>query len=133
MSYLTVPLGLMVLTHILCYAVMTERRYSVRRTVLIYALYAAFFVGSTLVLSVCLGVESIYTVGIAFSATIAAGFLIFIWTSSDVFCKKLFLFISYSNLFCIYHVRFFLTGTVRMRGQETSGTPAPLEYTAKFS
>lgn len=41
--------------------------------------------------------------GIAFSATIAAGFLIFIWTSSDVFCKKLFLFISYSNLFCIFH------------------------------
>lgn len=40
---------------------------------------------------------------IAFSATIAAGFLIFIWTSSDVFCKKLFLFISYSNLFCIFH------------------------------
>ena len=93
----------MVLTHILCYAVMTERRYSVRKTVLIYALYAAFFVGSTLVLSVCLGVESIYTVGIAFSATIATGFLVFIGTSSDVFCKKLFLFISYSNLFCIYH------------------------------
>ena len=96
MSYLTVPLGLMVLTHILCYAVMTERRYSVRKTVLIYALYAAFFVGSTLVLSVCLGVESIYTVGIAFSATIATGFLVFIGTSSDVFCKKLFLFISLS-------------------------------------
>ena len=93
----------MALTHILCYAAMTERKYSVRKTALIYALYAAFFLGSTLVLSACLGAESTHTVSIAFSATIAAGFLIFIWTSSDVFCKKLFLFISYSNLFCIFH------------------------------
>lgn len=103
MSHQIALLGLMALTHILCYAAMTERKYSVRKTALIYALYAAFFLGSTLVLSACLGAESTHTVGIAFSATIAAGFLIFIWTSSDVFCKKLFLFISYSNLFCIFH------------------------------
>ena len=103
MSHQIALLGLMALTHILCYAAMTERKYSVRKTALIYALYAAFFLGSTLVLSACLGAESTHTVSIAFSATIAAGFLIFIWTSSDVFCKKLFLFISYSNLFCIFH------------------------------
>ena len=103
MSHQIALLGLMALTHILCYAAMTERKYSVRKTALLYALYAAFFLGSKLVLSACLGAESTHTVGIAFSATIAAGFLIFIWTSSDVFCKKLFLFISYSNLFCIFH------------------------------
>ena len=41
MSHQIALLGLMALTHILCYAAMTERKYSVRKTALIYALYEA--------------------------------------------------------------------------------------------
>lgn len=46
MSHQIALLGLMALTHILCYAAMTERKYSVRKTALIYALYAAFSSGA---------------------------------------------------------------------------------------
>lgn len=101
MSHQIALLGLMALTHILCYAAMTERKYSVRKTALIYALYAAYFVGCMLLVSAWMGPESQYAAPVMFSFTIVVGFFVFILTSSDVFCKKLFLFIGYSNLFCI--------------------------------
>ena len=101
MSHYAAIVGLLALTHICCLAVMTERKYSVRKTALIYALYAAYFVGCMLLVSTWMGPESQYAAPVMFSFTIVVGFFVFILTSSDVFCKKLFLFIGYSNLFCI--------------------------------
>ena len=96
-------MGILALTHILCFAVMTEQKYSIRKTVLIYALYAVFFIGWTFFISAFIGANSPYTASAMFSATIVAAFFVFILTSADLFCKKLFLFISYSNLFCIFY------------------------------
>ena len=98
-----VLMGLLALTHILCFAAMTEQKYSIRKTVLIYMLYIGFFIGWTLLVSAYIGANSRYTAPTMFSATIVVAFFLFILTSADVFCKKLFLFISYSNLFCIFY------------------------------
>ena len=38
----------------------------------------------------------------AFTSTIIMAFLIFILTSADPFCKKIFLFISYANVFSMF-------------------------------
>ena len=96
-------MALMALTHIFCLAVMTERKYSIKITLLAYGLFFAFFVGWAQLVSAWLGPMSPYAIPNMFSITILAAFLLFLLTSSDAFCKKLFLFISYSNLFCIYH------------------------------
>ena len=96
-------MALLALTHIVCLAAMTERRYSIGKTVLAYTLFTVFFIGWTLAVSIWFGAKSPYTAPTMFSATIGAAFFIFILTSSDAFCKKLFLFISYSNLFCIFY------------------------------
>lgn len=95
--------GLLALTHVCCLAVMTERKYSPGKTVAAYAAFAAYCIGWTLIVSAWIGAESPYAAPAMFSATIVAGFFVFVLTSSDALCKKLFLFISYSNLFCILH------------------------------
>ena len=95
-------MALLALTHIFCFAAMTERKYSVRKTVLAYALYIVFFIGWTVVVSATIGTGSPYTAPAMYSVTIIAAFFVFILTSADAFCKKLFLFISYANLFCVF-------------------------------
>lgn len=102
MIHLAVAMTLLVLTHILCLAAMTERKYSIRKTVLIYAAFAAYFIGLTMAAFALFGSLPVNIVAIIFAATILAAFLLFLLTSTDTFCKKLFLFISYSNLFCIF-------------------------------
>ena len=103
MIHHAVLMGVLALTHIFCYAAMIEQKYSVGKTVLIYALYVGFFIGWTILVSASIGPNSPYTAPVMFSATIIVGFFVFILTSADMFCKKLFLFISYANLFCIFY------------------------------
>lgn len=117
--------GLMVLlalTHTFCLAAMTERKYSIRKTLIIYALFTLFFIGWTLVVSVWLGTNSPYTAPAMFSVTIVAHFFVFILTSSDAFCKKLFLFIGYANLFCIFFCMAALIGDALFPGLSYTGT-----------
>lgn len=95
--------GLLAVTHVLCFAAITERKYSVGKTVSVYALFVAFFIGWALLVSRSIGPNSPYTAPVMFSATIAVGFFVFMLTSADAFCKKLFLFIGYSSLFCIFY------------------------------
>ena len=102
MIHLAALMGLLALTHIICLAAMTERKYSIKKTVLIYAVFGAFFIGLSLAAFILLSSSSVYMVAISFSSTILMGFFVFVLTSADPFCKKLFLFISYSNLFCIF-------------------------------
>ncbi len=100
--HLAAGMVILVLTHIFCLAAMTERRYSVRKTALIYAAFGVFFIGLTLVVFALFGSGSANTAFVSFNGTILMAFFMFILTSADAFCKKLFLFISHSNLFCIF-------------------------------
>lgn len=102
MIHLVVRMLLLVLTHILCLAAMTERKYSLWRTVLIYTAFGLLFVGLTTVVSLLFGGSSVYMTLIAFAGTILMSFFVFILTSADPVCKKVFLFISHANLFCIF-------------------------------
>lgn len=70
-------MALMALTHIFCLAVMTERKYSIKITLLAYGLFFAFFVGWTQLVSAWLGPMSPYAIPNMFSITILAAFLLF--------------------------------------------------------
>lgn len=102
MLHLAAAIGILVLTHIFCLAAITERKYSIRKTVLIYAVFGALFIGLTLVIFALFGSGSANTAFVSFTGTALMAFVMFIRTSADVFCKKLFLFISHSILFCIF-------------------------------
>lgn len=88
------------ISHSVCFYVMTELKYPIRTTVFIYAGYTALFVGLSM-LSAAFFRESNNALGIGFAATITVALLIFMLTSADPVCKKLFLFLSYANVFCI--------------------------------
>ncbi len=115
-------MGLLALTHIFCLAAMTERKYSVRKTALIYAAFGAFFIGLTLAVLALFGSGSANTAFVSFTSTILVAFFVFILTSSDGFCKKLFLFISYSNLFCIFFCMAALIGDALFPVLSETGT-----------
>lgn len=100
--HLAAAMVILVLTHIFCLAAMTERKYSVRKTALIYAAFGVFFIGLTLVVFALFGSGSAITALVSFTGTALMAFFMFILTSTDTFCKKLFLFISHSILFCIF-------------------------------
>lgn len=94
---------LIAVTHILWFAAMTERKYSVRKTALIYGALVVFFIVWDLLIYALLGIDSPYFVSAMFSGTIIVSLFVFLMTSSDAFCKKLFMFLSYANLFCIFY------------------------------
>ena len=102
MIHMAAAMVLLVLTHIFCLTAMMERRYSVRKTAFIYGAFGIFFIGLTLAVYAIFGSCSTDTALISYTSTILAGFFVFILTSTDTFCKKLFLFISHSSLFCIF-------------------------------
>lgn len=103
-------MGLLALTHIVCFAVMTERKYTVGKTLAYYAGFAAWFIGWTLLISAWIGANSPCTAPAMFCGTIVAGFAVFMLTSADALCKKLFLFINYSSVFCILYCLSVLIG-----------------------
>lgn len=97
-----VAIILMALTHIVCFAIMTERKYSVKKTVSIYfAFFTIFICLAMLSYRVLFDIQSFYAISLAFVSTIFVAFTIFMMTSADPACKKVFLFLSYSNIFCI--------------------------------
>ena len=103
MDQLAVGSILVAVTHILCFAAMTERKYSARKTALIYGALMGFFVHWDQLIYVLFGLDSPYILSAMFFGTITASFLVFLMTSADAFCKKLFLFLSYANVFCIFY------------------------------
>lgn len=103
MDHLAVISMVLAMTHVFCFAAMTERKYSVRKTALIYGVLIAFFIVWDLLLYALLGVDSPYSLPAMFSGTIVVSLVVFLRISSDAFCKKLFLFLSYANLFCIFY------------------------------
>lgn len=96
-------LTLTVLMHIVCFAIMTERKYSVKRTVLIYSVFLTVFVCLSLLVSrVLFDIRSFPATVFAFTGTMLVSFVIFMMTSKDPACKKVFLFLCYASLFCIF-------------------------------
>lgn len=102
LNHLAMVLILTVTAHLLWFAVMTERKYSLKKTLLLYGFYAVFFTIWSLLAFSLLGRDSPYVIPFSFIGTILPAFLLFLYTSSDTFCKKLFLIITYANLFCIF-------------------------------
>lgn len=97
-----VGITLIALMHIVCYAIMSERKYSVKKTVSIYLVFFAIFICLAMLASrVLFDFDSFYAIFLAFVSTIFVSFIVFMITSADPACKKVFLFISYSNIFCI--------------------------------
>lgn len=97
-----VGITLIALMHIVCYAIMSERKYSVKKTVSIYVVFFAIFICLAMLASrVLFDFDSFYAIFLAFVSTIFVSFIVFMITSADPACKKVFLFISYSNIFCI--------------------------------
>ncbi len=98
-----VALTLTVLMHIVCFAVMTERKYSVKKTVSIYFVFLTVFVCLSMFVSrVLFDIHSFQASSLAFVSTALVAFIIFMVTSTDPAYKKVFLFLSYSSMFCIF-------------------------------
>ncbi|MFR1874617.1 MAG: hypothetical protein ACLS2Y_07085 [Mediterraneibacter faecis] len=101
MNHLAVTSILTVVAHIIWFASMTERKYPIKKTVLLYGLYAIFFTLWTILAYSLLGKDSPYVIPFSFVGTILPAILLFLYTSSDSFSKKIFLIVTYANLFCI--------------------------------
>lgn len=101
MNHLVMTSLLMAATHIACFAAMTERKYSVKKTLLLYGLYAVFFIVWILLAFMLLGRASPHVIPFSFVGTIVPAVALFLYTSADSFSKKLFLILTYANIFCI--------------------------------
>ncbi|WP_195976766.1 hypothetical protein [Hydrogeniiclostridium mannosilyticum] len=102
MIHLTVLMALLAVTHIFCLAVMTERKYSLKKTLTVYTVFGVVFVGLAVGTVALFGDRTAQAGIAAFSSSVFVAFFVFILTSADPFWKKLFLFLSYVNLFCIF-------------------------------
>lgn len=89
------------ISHLLSFWALTEPKYSVRKTVLIYSIFCAAFVCLATLSYTILGDSPAYY-GMAFVSTITAALFVFMFTSADTSCKKIFLFISYANVFSMF-------------------------------
>ena len=122
MIHLAAAMVILVLTHIFCLAAMTERKYSIPKTALIYAAFGILFIGLTLAVFALFGSGSAITAFASFTGTALMAFFMFILTSVDAFCKKLFLFISHSILFCIFFCIAILVCNSLFPGLSETGT-----------
>ena len=88
-------------SHLISFWVMTEPKYSARKTALIYSVFCVAFV-SIITLSYLTLTDGIVFYATGFTVTIIAAFFVFLLTSADPVCKKIFLFISYANVFSMF-------------------------------
>lgn len=77
MNHLVMTSLLMVATHIACFAAMTERKYSVKKTLLLYGLYALFFIVWALLAFILLGKTSPHVISFSFVGTIVPAVALF--------------------------------------------------------
>ena len=90
MNHLAVTSILTVVAHIIWFASMTERKYPIKKTVLLYELYAIFFTVWAILAYSLLGKDSPYVIPFLFVGTILPAILLFLYTSSDSFSKNIF-------------------------------------------
>ena len=89
------------ISHSICFWVMTEPKFSMRKTAFIYSGYFVAFMCLAMMSYAAFGNSAVFY-AISFASTIVAAFFIFLFTSADPLCKKVFLFISYANIFSVF-------------------------------
>lgn len=87
-------------THAIAFWTMTEREFSVKMTAVIYSLFSVIFCAMPAILNIAFGESPVFYT-IVYISTIAFAFIVFLIASADPFCKKIFLFMSYANVFSI--------------------------------
>ena len=89
MNHLAVTSILTVVAHIIWFASMTERKYPIKKTVLLYGLYAIFFTLWAILAYSLLGKDSPYVIPFSFVGNHPASNSTFLYTSSDSFSKNI--------------------------------------------
>lgn len=98
MIHIFVTIVLLGITHLVSFWAMTEQKFSKRKTALIYVGSCILFVSLAMLTYAVFGDSLIYY-ATAFTSTIIMAFFVFLFNSADPLCKKIFLFISYANVF----------------------------------
>ncbi len=101
MIHLLAATLLLGISHAICFWAMTEPKLSRRITALSYTGFVVMF-ECLVLLSYAVFGDSTGCYVSAFISTIVMALFVFILTSSDPTCKKIFLFISYANVFTIF-------------------------------
>ena len=101
MIHIFAAMVLLGISHLISFWVMTELKYSIRKTALIYFGFFVMFVSFVMVSYSMFGYSRIYF-ATAFTSTIVMALFVFILNSADPICKKVFLFISYANVFSMF-------------------------------
>lgn len=100
MIHIFAAMVLLGISHLVSFWAMTELKYSKRKTAAIYLGFFVAFVCFVMLTYAAFGDSPGYYAA-AFSSTIVMAFFIFILNSADPICKKIFLFISYANVFSV--------------------------------
>lgn len=101
MIHIFAAMALLGISHLVSFWVLTEPKYSLKKTALSYSGFFAAFVCLVLISYAALGDSPAYY-ATAFTSTIVVAFFIFMFTSADPVCKKIFLFISYADFFSMF-------------------------------
>lgn len=101
MIHIFAAVVLLGISHLVSFWAMTELKYSRRKTAFIYLGFFVMFVCFGMLTYAAFGDSHGYYAA-AFSSTIVMAFFIFILNSADPICKKIFLFISYANVFSMF-------------------------------
>lgn len=101
MIHIFAAMVLLGISHLVSFWAMTELKYSRRKTAFIYLGFFVMFVCFVMLTYSMFGDSPGYYAA-AFSSTIVMAFFIFILNSADPICKKIFLFISYANVFSMF-------------------------------
>ena len=86
--------------HAVSFWAMTERKYSERKTALIYSIFCILFISIPTISNVIFG-DSLTFYAVGYILTIILAFVVFSLISVDPMRKKIFLFLSYANVFSI--------------------------------
>lgn len=101
MIHIFAAMALLGISHLISFWAMTELKYSMRKTASVYLTFFVTFVCLIMLFYAKLGDTPGYY-ATAFTSTIIVAFFVFILTSADSLCKKIFLFISYANVFSMF-------------------------------
>ena len=101
MIHIFVAMVLLGISHLVSFWAMTELKYSKRKTALIYLGFFVMFVCFVMLSYAAFGDSPGYYAA-AFTSTIVMALFVFILNSADPICKKIFLFISYANVFSMF-------------------------------
>ena len=101
MIHIFAAVVLLGISHLVSFWAMTELKYSRRKTAFIYLGFFVMFVCFGMLTYAAFGDSHGYYAA-PFSSTIVMAFFILILNSADPICKKIFLFISYANVFSMF-------------------------------